>query len=120
MQIADDGRSLAYAQPGTRKGCKVDRYQGGRVLGSTTNVMYGHQPLSSGIFIGVEKSYMQRTLVRKLGITCVVIAFVGISVLSIALIARAKQDLPFVLKNQTVPLVSRAQLMGPASSQQQL
>jgi kumamolisin len=63
---------------------------------------------------------MQRTLVRKLGITCVVIIFVGISVLSIALIARAKQDSPFVLKNQTVPLVSHAQLVGPASSQQQL
>ncbi len=63
---------------------------------------------------------MQRTLVRKLGITCVVLIFVGISVLSIALIARAKNDSPFVLKNQIAPLVSRAQLVGPASSQQQL
>lgn len=63
---------------------------------------------------------MQRTLVRKLGITCVVVTFVGLSVLSIALIARAKNDSPFVLKNQTAPLVSRAQLVGPASSQQQL
>src|SRR5215472_55157 len=82
--------------------------------------MYRHQFLSSRIFLDVEKSYMQRTLVRKLGITCVVIALVGMSVLSIALIARAKQGAPFVLKDQTVPLVSRAQLVGPASSQQQL
>ncbi|HJT59599.1 MAG TPA: S53 family peptidase, partial [Ktedonobacteraceae bacterium] len=56
----------------------------------------------------------------KLGITCVVVLFVGLSVLSIALIARAKNDSPFVLKNQVAPLVSRAQLVGPASSQQQL
>jgi subtilase family serine protease len=63
---------------------------------------------------------MQRTLVRKLGITCVVFAFVGISILSIAIMAHAKQDSPFVLTNQTAPLVSRAHLVGAASSQQQL
>ncbi|HZU66010.1 MAG TPA: protease pro-enzyme activation domain-containing protein [Ktedonobacteraceae bacterium] len=63
---------------------------------------------------------MQRTLVRKLGITCVVVIFVGISILSIALIARAQNDAPFVLKSQVPPLVSRAHLAGPASSQQQL
>ncbi len=63
---------------------------------------------------------MQRTLVRKLGITIVVFATIGLSVLSVALIARAKQDSPYVLTNQTVPLVSRAHLLGAASAQQQL
>jgi len=120
MQIADNDRSLAHAYPGTSKGC-----QGGQVPGWTDTRLYYQRHVSPSAPIvlyiyDVEKSYMQRTLVRKLGITCVVIIFVGISVLSIALIARAKQDAPFVLKNQTVPLVSRAQLVGPASSQQQL
>ncbi len=63
---------------------------------------------------------MQRTFVRKLGTTSVAIILVCISVLSIALIARAKQNSPYVLKNQTVPLISQAHLLGPASAQQQL
>ncbi len=63
---------------------------------------------------------MKRTIVRKLGITCVALMIVSISVLSIAYIAEAKQNSPHVLTNQTVPLVSHAQLVGEASAQQQL
>ena len=63
---------------------------------------------------------MKRTIVRKLGITSVAFIIVSVSVLSIAFIARAKQNSPYVLTNQTVPLVSRAHLLGAASSQQQL
>jgi subtilase family serine protease len=63
---------------------------------------------------------MQRTFVRKLAITCVVFVLLGVSVLSVALIARAKQDSPFLLTGQTAPLVSHAHLLGAANAQQQL
>jgi len=63
---------------------------------------------------------MKRTIVRKLGITCVAFIIVSISVLSIAYIAEARQNSPYVLTNQTVPLVSHANLVGEASAQQQL
>src|SRR5690242_1811582 len=66
------------------------------------------------------ESCMKRTIVRKLGITSVALIIVSVSVLSIAFIARAKQNSPYVLTSQTVPLVSRAHLLGAASSQQQL
>src|SRR6266851_592431 len=71
------------------------------------------------IFFEVE-SYMRYTLVRKLAIAVVTIALLGFSVLSVAIIARAKQDSPYVLSSQTVPLVSRAQGLGAANAQQQL
>jgi len=63
---------------------------------------------------------MKRTLVLKLGITCVAFIIVSISVFSIAFTAEARQNSPYVLTNQTVPLVSQAQLVGQASAQQQL
>jgi subtilase family serine protease len=63
---------------------------------------------------------MKRTLVRKLGITCVAFILVSISVLSFAFIAKARQNSPYVLTKQTVPLVSHAHLMGEANAQQQL
>ncbi len=63
---------------------------------------------------------MQRTIVRQLGIVSIIIVLIGISVLSVALIARAKQNTPFVLTSQTVPLVSRAHLLGAADAQQKL
>ncbi|HXZ05151.1 MAG TPA: protease pro-enzyme activation domain-containing protein [Ktedonobacteraceae bacterium] len=63
---------------------------------------------------------MKHTLVCKLGITCVAFIVVSISVLSIAVIANAKQNSPYVLTNQTVPLVSQAHLVGEANAQQQL
>ncbi len=63
---------------------------------------------------------MKRTIVRQLGIASVALIIVSVSVLSIAFIARAKQNSPFVLTSQTVPLVSRAHLVGAASAQQQL
>ena len=63
---------------------------------------------------------MQRTYLRKLVTTCVGVAIIVASILSVVFIARAKQDAPFVLTNQTVPLVSRAHLVGPADAQQQL
>jgi len=64
--------------------------------------------------------YMQRTFVRQLAIAVLVIALVSTSVLSITFIARAKQNSPYVLTSQTVPLVSRARLLGAASAQQRL
>jgi len=63
---------------------------------------------------------MKRTFVRKLGITCVAFIIVSISVLSFAFIAKARQNSPYVLTNQTVPLVSHAHLVGEANAQQQL
>ena len=75
--------------------------------------------LSSSILLEVE-SYMKRTLVGKLGITFVAFIIVSISVLSFALVAKARQDSPFVLTNQSVPLVSHAHLVGEANAQQQL
>ncbi len=63
---------------------------------------------------------MKRTLVRKLGITCVAFVIVSISVLSFAFIAKAKQNSPYVLTNQDVPLVSHAHMVGEANAQQQL
>src|SRR5579864_6785228 len=66
------------------------------------------------------ESCMKRTIVRKLGITSVALIIVSVSVLSIAFIARASQNSPYVLTSQTVPLVSRARLLGAASAQQRL
>ena len=63
---------------------------------------------------------MQRIFVRKLAITGVAIALIAVSVLSLAVIARAKQDSAFVLTSQTVPLASHAHLLGAASAQQPL
>ena len=63
---------------------------------------------------------MKRTNLYKLGITCIAFIIVNISVLSIAFIAEAKQNSPYVLTNQAVPLVSHAHLVGEASAQQQL
>ena len=63
---------------------------------------------------------MQRTFVRQLAIAVLVIVLVSTSVLSIAFIARANQNSPYVITSQTVPLVSRARLLGAASAQQRL
>ncbi len=63
---------------------------------------------------------MQRTYLRKLVTTCVGLAIIVASILSVVLIARAKQNSPFVLTSQSVPLVSRAHMLGPADAQQQL
>jgi len=64
--------------------------------------------------------YMQRTFVRPLAIAVLAIALVSTSVLSITFIARANQNSPYVLTSQTAPLVSRARLLGAASTQQRL
>ncbi len=63
---------------------------------------------------------MQRTYLRKLVTTCVGLAIIFASILSVVFIARAKQNSPFVLTSQSVPLVSRAHMVGPAGAQQQL
>lgn len=63
---------------------------------------------------------MQRISLRKLVTTCVGVAIIIASILSVVFIARAKQNSPFVLTNQTVPLVSHAHMVGPADAQQQL
>ncbi|HYB00982.1 MAG TPA: protease pro-enzyme activation domain-containing protein, partial [Ktedonobacteraceae bacterium] len=63
---------------------------------------------------------MKLTLVRKFAITLVAFIIISISVSSFALIGKASQNSPYVLTNQTVPLVSHAHLVGEANSQQQL
>src|SRR5260370_5239304 len=63
---------------------------------------------------------MQRTYLRKLLTTCVGLAIMGASILSVVFIARAKQTQPFILTSQSVPQVSRAHVVGPAGAQQQL
>jgi subtilase family serine protease len=75
--------------------------------------------VSFRILLEVE-SYMSYTIVRKFGITCVAFIMASISVFSFAFIAQARQDSPYILKNQTVPLVSYAHLEGAANAQQQL
>jgi subtilase family serine protease len=71
------------------------------------------------ILLEVE-SYMKRALLRKFGITCVAFILVSISVLSFAFIAKASQNSPYLLTNQTVPFVSHAHLVGEANAQQEL
>src|SRR5579863_1250568 len=71
-------------------------------------------------FLSRVEKLMQRTSLRKLVTTCVGLAIIVASILSVVFIARAKQNSPFVLTNQTVPLVSRAHMVGPADAQQQL
>src|SRR5260370_9049230 len=82
-----------------------------------------HFPVNLGMLsfrmLEVE-CYMQRTFVRQLAIAVLVIVLVSTSVLSIAFIARANQNSPYVITSQTVPLVSRARLLGAASAQQRL
>lgn len=63
---------------------------------------------------------MYRISLRKLGIAGITILILVASIFSIAFIARARQNAPFVLNNQTAPLVSRARMVGPAGAQQQL
>src|SRR5215470_3629244 len=63
---------------------------------------------------------MKRTLVRMLGITCATLFIVSMSVLSFVFVAKASQDSPFILTNQTVPSVSPANLVSHANAQQQL
>src|SRR6266566_5651252 len=66
------------------------------------------------------ESYMQRKFVHKLGIAVVVLVVVSISILSLKLIAQARQDGRVPIQGQTVPLISHAQLLGAANGQQQL
>jgi kumamolisin len=63
---------------------------------------------------------MKLTLVGKFAITLVAFVIISISVFSFAFIAKASQNSPSVLTNQTVPLVSEAHLVGQANPQQQL
>src|SRR5579872_4546402 len=63
-------------------------------------------------FLSRVESFMQRTYLRKLVTTCVGLAIIVASILSVVFIARAKQNSPFVLTNQSVPLVSRAHMVG--------
>src|SRR5215467_2684849 len=63
---------------------------------------------------------MKLALVGKFAITLVAFVIISISVFSFAFIAKASQNSPSVLTNQTVPLVSQAHLIGQANPQQQL
>ena len=63
---------------------------------------------------------MQRKFVYQLGITVVVLVVVSVSVLSLRIIAQARQDSRVPIQGQTAPLISRAQLLGAANAQQSL
>ncbi len=63
---------------------------------------------------------MQRSVVHKLVLATVVVMVIGVGVLSISLIARAKQDSRVPISGQTVPLINKADFIGTASGQQQL
>lgn len=63
---------------------------------------------------------MPRKFVHRLIIAGVALLLVGVSILSIQLIARATLPQRVALSGQTVPLVSHATMLGAASSQQQL
>ncbi len=66
------------------------------------------------------ESYIPRKFVHRLMIAGVALLLVGVSILSIQLIAHATLPQRVALSGQTVPLVSHATMLGAASSQQQL
>src|SRR5256714_7340572 len=63
---------------------------------------------------------MQRKFLNRLGVAVVVLVVVGVSFLSIRLIAQARQDQRIPIDGQTVPLIKHAQLLGAANGDQQL
>ena len=63
---------------------------------------------------------MQRKFVYQLAVVVASLVVVGMSFVSIRLIAQAKQDQQFVMRGQDVPLTAHAQLLGAANGQQQL
>ena len=63
---------------------------------------------------------MQQKFANKFVITSVALVLIGVSVISIRLIAQASQGQRIALTGQAVPLVSHAHLLGTASGQQQL
>ena len=63
---------------------------------------------------------MPRKFVHRLVIAGVALLLVGVSILSIQLIAHATLPQRVALNGQTVPLVSHATMVGAANSQQQL
>jgi len=63
---------------------------------------------------------MPRKFVHRLVIAGVALLLVGVSILSVQLIAHATLPQRVALSGQTVPLVSHATMLGAASSQQQL
>jgi subtilase family serine protease len=63
---------------------------------------------------------MQRTPVRKSMIILAVLALTGLSILSIALVAKARQEQRIAVDGQSVPLVKQAHLLGAANEQQEL
>jgi subtilase family serine protease len=63
---------------------------------------------------------MQRTSVRKSMIILAVLALTGLSILSIALVAQARQEQRIAVDGQNVPLVRQAHLLGAANGQQEL
>src|SRR5579872_3693172 len=66
------------------------------------------------------ESHMQPKIVSRLAVVIAVLVVASASVVSIKLMAQAKQDQPFVLQGQNVPLTAHAQMLGAASGQQQL
>ena len=63
---------------------------------------------------------MQPKIVTRLAVVIAVLVVASASVISVKLMAQAKQDQPFVLQGQNVPLTAHAQMMGAANGQQQL
>ncbi len=64
---------------------------------------------------------MQRSsIVHKLVLALIAMIVVGVGVFSVSIIARARQDARNPISGQTVPLVSKAHLVGVASGQQKL
>src|SRR2546421_2164883 len=63
---------------------------------------------------------MQRTSVRKSMIILAVLALTGLSIMSIALVAQARQEQRIAVDGQNVPLMRQAHLLGAANGQQEL
>ena len=63
---------------------------------------------------------MQRKLLNRLGMGIIVLVVVGSSILSLRLVAQARQDQRTPINGQTVPLIKHAQLLGAANRGQQL
>jgi kumamolisin len=63
---------------------------------------------------------MQRIPLRKLITVGVTLVLLSVSILSVVVIARARQNAPYLMTGQVAPLVAHARLVGPADAQQQL
>src|ERR1700692_2334177 len=72
------------------------------------------------VYLVVVESCMQRIFVRKLVISMVVVALLGLSIFRISFVVQARQNQRIALSAQIVPRLTQAHLVGATSAQQML